>query len=340
MRRLTLCLFRFKGSSLFASTVLITGLLVLTGCTSIKLKLGSRIAIDKIPVASINASLPKGPGIAPGEKSPLLAVLTAQNGKTYRTEGEGQGNIMWKDLQVTTTGVTYNGKGTIALPEDPRASDGKTGHVTITVPNHPELHAELDVPFRYDRKYYANFSGSSGSSGFNGSDGTNGMDGTAGSLDPNHPSAGGAGSRGSDGTDGQRGGDGGKAPDVNIRATLRPGSRYLLQVSVTAAGKQKFFLIQPEAGSLTVAADGGPGGSGGKGGRGGRGGHGGIGSPNGSDGMSGLDGHDGPSGSDGQGGAITVIYSPEAKPFLTAIHLHNQGGPHPVFKEEDIPPLW
>jgi hypothetical protein len=44
-----------------------------------------------IPIASIQASLPKGPGIAPGEKSPLVVVVTEPDGKVLVTEGQGQG---------------------------------------------------------------------------------------------------------------------------------------------------------------------------------------------------------------------------------------------------------
>jgi len=45
-------------------------------------------------------------------------------------------------------------------------------------------------------------------------------------------------------------------------------------------------------------------------------------------------------GSPGRGGTITVTYDPQAKPFLTAIHISNQGGPSPVFKEEPMDSLW
>ena len=38
--------------------------------------------VDKAPITSMQASLPKGPDIAPGEKSPLVVVLTEPDGKT------------------------------------------------------------------------------------------------------------------------------------------------------------------------------------------------------------------------------------------------------------------
>lgn len=239
-------------------------LLVLGGCTRLQVRLGWKMHLDKVPITSMQASLPKGPGIAPGEKSRLVVVLTEPDGKTLQTEGAGHGKVLWKDLKVTASVVTANQKGTVFLPVDPRISDGKVAHVTVTVPSHPDLRAELDIPLRYDYKFSANFSGSSGSSGFNGSDGLDGTSGTPGSLDPNNPSAGGDGSNGTDGSNGQDGGSGGDAPPVQILVALRAGSRPLLQVSVSAAGQQKLYLVDPQGGSLTVSADGGSGGSGGK----------------------------------------------------------------------------
>jgi hypothetical protein len=307
----------------------------------LKVRLGWKVYLDKTPVASIAASLPKGPGIAPGEKSPLVVVVTQPDGKVLQTEGKGGGKVLWKDLKVTATVVTANQKGIVSLPKDPRISDGKIAHVTVTVPSHPDVRAaELDIPLRYDYKFISNFSGSSGTSGFNGSNGMDGTSGSMGSTDPNSPSPGGNGGNGSDGSNGQDGGSGGDAPPVQIRVALRSGSYPLLQVGVSAAGHEKLYLVDPQGGSLTVKADGGSGGSGGKGGRGGRGGSGGIGTPNGNSGRDGSDGRNGFDGSPGRGGSITVTYDPQAKPFLATIHLSNQGGPPPVFKEEPVAPLW
>jgi hypothetical protein len=315
-------------------------MLALSACTPIKVRLGMKVYLDKTPIATIAASLPKGPGIAPGEKSPLVLVVTEPDGKVLQTEGAGHGKVLWKDLHVTATVVTANQKGVVSLPHDPRKSEGKVGHVTITVPSHPDLRAELDIPVRYNYAFTSNFSGSSGSSGMSGSDGMAGSSGSNGSTDPNNPSPGGNGGNGTNGSDGGDGGNGGDAPPVQIRIALRSGSHPLLQVSVSAAGKQKLYLVDPQGGSLTVKADGGPGGSGGRGGRGGQGGSGGIGSPSGSSGMAGSDGRSGFDGSPGRGGSITVTYDPQAKPYLSTIRLSNKGGPPPVFSEEPVAALW
>ena len=324
----------------WAACLGLASLLALSGCTAVKARLGMRVYLQKIPIASIAVSLPSGPGIAPGEKLPLVVAVTQPDGKVLQTEGAGHGKVLWKDLTVTATVVTVNKKGIVSLPRDPRISDGKVGHVTITVPSHPDQHAELDIPVRYNFKFTANFYGSTGLSGFNGSDGMDGTSGSPGSLDPNNPSPGGNGGNGTDGSNGQDGGPGGDAPPVQVRIALRAAPHPLLQVVVSAASRQKFYLVDPQGGSLTVNTDGGAGGSGGRGGRGGRGGSGGIGTPNGSSGSSGSDGRNGFDGPAGRGGSITVTYDPQAKPFLAVIHLSNRGGPAPVFKEEPVAALW
>lgn len=315
-------------------------LFALSGCTAMKVKLGWKVSLNKIPISSIQASLPRGPAIAPGEKSPPVVMLTEPDGKVLATEGRGQGKVMWKDLDLTGSLVTASQKGIVSLPDDPRVSEGKVGHVTILVPSHPQVRADLDIPVRYDYHFTANFSGSSGSSGMSGLDGSSGSSGSMGSMDPNNPSAGGDGGNGSDGSDGHDGGPGGNAPPVQVRVTLKAGSHPLLQVSVSASGQQKLYLVDPYGGSLTVNADGGPGGSGGRGGRGGRGGSGGTGTPNGRDGSAGHDGRNGWDGPPGKAGTITVTYDLQAKPFLPAIHLSNKGGPPPVAKQELVAPLW
>jgi hypothetical protein len=278
-------------------------------------------------------------GIAPGEKSQLLVSMTEPDGKVLKTKG-GDKKIAWKDLTISGTVVQVNQKGSVSLAADPRVSDGKLPHVTITAPSHPDLRADLDIPLRYDRNFSAIFRGSSGSNGFDGTSGMDGMSGSSGSIDPDHPSAGGDGTNGTDGTDGSDGGPGGDGPSVRVLVTLRYEDRNLLQVSVSAEGKETFFLVDPQGGSLNVSSEGGAGGSGGNGGRGGRGGQGGVGSPNGNSGRDGLSGRNGSNGRSGSGGTITVIYNPRAQPYLGAIHVSSPGGPSPIFREQPVEALW
>ena len=327
-------------NSMGIAFVALTSLLGMSGCAAVQVKLGMKVYLAKTPVTSIEASQPKGPGIGPGQKSPLVVAVTQPDGKVLLTEGAGKGKVMWQDLVVTPTILAVNKKGVITLPKDPRKSDGKMPTVAITVPSHPDIHTELEIPLRYDYAFVSNFSGASGSDGMSGQDGSAGMSGSDGSMDPNNPSAGGDGTNGGDGSDGQDGGNGGDAPPVQVTVTLRPGSHPLLQASVVAAGHHRFYLVDPQGGSLTVKADGGPGGSGGKGGRGGQGGSGGMGSPSGNSGSNGLDGHDGSDGSPGKGGKITMTYDPQVKPYLAQIHLSSKYGPKPLLQEAPVAPLW
>jgi hypothetical protein len=140
-------------------------LFALTGCTSVQVKFGWKVYLDRTPVTSMDAKLEKGPSIGPGQKAGIVGTLTRPNGKTLATKGPDGGKVMWKELQLTASVVTLNKKGVVSLPKDPRISDGKVGHVTITVPSHPDLRADLDIPFRYDITYFADFSGSSGFKG-------------------------------------------------------------------------------------------------------------------------------------------------------------------------------
>jgi hypothetical protein len=322
--------------TILAAVVLIS----MNGCAAIQVKLGEKVYLAKIPVASIEASQPRGPGIGPGQKSPLVVTVTQPDGKVLTTEGAGKGKVMWRDLAVAPTVVAVDKKGVISLAKDPRKSDGQLPQITITVPSHPDVQTEIDVPLRYDYNFVSAFSGASGFDGINGTDGTDGTSGSAGSTDPENPSAGGNGTDGSDGSSGTDGGSGGDGPPVQVLVTLRPGPHPLLQASVTAPGHHRFYLVDPQGGSLTVRSDGGSGGSGGKGGRGGRGGSGGIGSPNGSSGRDGSDGRNGSDGSSGQGGSITVTYDPQVEPYLAAIRLSNSGGPKPAYYEGPVDPLW
>jgi hypothetical protein len=324
----------------FKSAYLIPIAIILTGCASMQVHLGMKVYLEKTPLQSMKVSLAKDSAIGPGQKLPLVVTFIQPDGKTLLTEGAGHGKAMWKDLQIAASVVTANPKGIISLPRDPRISDGKVPHVTVTVPSHPGLQADLDIPITYDEKYVANFSGALGMSGMNGMDGTDGISGSMGSTDPNNPSPGGNGTNGSDGSNGGDGEPGGDAPPVQVRISFRSGTHPLLQIGVSAKGQRKFYLVDPQGGSLTVKADGGPGGSGGRGGRGGRGGSGGTGTPNGQDGTSGSDGRSGSDGPQGRGGKITVTYDPQAKPYLASIHLSAGNGPAPAFEEAAVGPLW
>lgn len=315
-------------------------LLGMSGCASVQVKLGWKVYLARTPIASMQAKLFEGTGIVPGGKSALVVSIVQPDGKVLLTEGKGGGKVMWRDLSISGEVVSVTAKGVVTLPKDPRLSDGKVGHVTVTVPSHPDMKAELDIPVRYDHAFTANFSGGNGMNGMDGSNGIDGTPGSPGSIDPNNPSAGGNGGDGTDGGNGDDGKPGGDAPAVQVRVALKTEGRPLLQVSVAAEGKTKFYLVDAAGGSLTVKADGGAGGQGGRGGRGGRGGSGGSGTPNGNSGRDGMNGHDGLNGSPGRGGLITVTYDPATKAYLGKIRLSAENGPKAVWREETVAPLW
>jgi hypothetical protein len=296
-----------------------------------------RVELAKLPVTSMQAQLAGDPGVAPGQKEPLIITFTQPDGTVLTTEGAGKGKVLWRDVSISATLVSVNKKGVVSLSHDPRASEGKIGHLTITVPSHPGLRADLDVPVRYDYAFVASFRGPDGTSGIDGTDGTPGSPGSMGSFDPNNPSPGGDGGNGGDGSDGGNGGDAGNGPNVQVLLRLRAGNPALLQASVTAAGHHPwFYLVDPNGGSLTVSSNGGAGGAAGKGGQGGSGGSGGAGSPPGNNGSPGADGHDGMSGSDGSPGHVTVNYDPGAKPFLSIVRVPASA----TFAQTSVPPLW
>ena len=303
------------GSGLFA-------LLFLCGCAGLQVKLGWKVSLAKIPVVSMTPSLPQGPGVAPGAKTPLVVTFTTADGKTLRTQGAGHGTVMWRDLALNADVVNVSKRGKVSLASDPRVSDRKAGSVSISVPSHPGMQAKIDVPVRYDVAFFARFAGSGGVGGLNGTNGTDGMNGSNGSTDLEHPSAGGNGTNGDDGGDGSNGGAGSDGPNVVV-VIRRRASSHLLQVSVTPdGGAARYFLVDPDrGGSLTVSSDGGSGGRGGSGGKGGRGGSGGSGFPPGMNGSDGSNGHDGSAGSDGSPGTVRVTYDPSAQPYLHALHV-------------------
>jgi hypothetical protein len=320
----------------FAPLFLVLATFPAAGCNHIQVLFHAKVYIAKIPVTSMQVTLAGDPGIAPGEKSGLIATFPDSTGKIWTTEGAGKGKILWSDVAVTSSVVTYK-KGVLTLAHDPRMSEGKTGHVDLTVPSHPTLHASLDIPLRYNYPFKASYSGTGGSNGLDGQNGSDGASGSTGSSDPDNPSPGGNGGNGTDGTAGSDGGDGGDGPDVSVRITLRPGPSPMLQASATTDGKKvRYYLIDPNGGSLTITSSGGPGGRGGRGGRGGNGGSGGSGSPPGSSGSSGNNGSDGSSGRNGSPGRVSIVYDPSVKPYLGIF----RGNPTPSFTEGPVAPLW
>jgi hypothetical protein len=302
--------------------------------------------LDKIPITQVSATLAPAGGLAPGASAHLILVAATADNKTYATAGAGGGKVLLDSYTLTTRIVSLNSKGVVSMPSDARVSDGQIGHLTATVVGRPQLSAELDIPVRYDADFTASFSGRAGMDGLNGSDGLDGIPGSDGSTDPNNPSAGGAGGNGGNGEDGKDGDDGRPGPSVSVWVTLRSTPQpALLQARVSSGGKDQYFLIDPERGSLTVISQGGRAGSGGRGGHGGRGGSGGSGWPPGTPGSPGFDGHSGQDGRPGPGGQINATVDPSARAYLGRLHLSSRSGagltgPAPVVSIAPVGTLW
>lgn len=357
-----------SSSWLFATgrgAILVAGLVALSGCTELAVRLGLRTRLDNVPVSSVSAALVSEHdhtpvnALGPGQSAALVIVAVDPQGDKFVTAGAGGGKVLVDSYLIDASIVAVDGHGRVSLPADPSLSEGKEGRVRITLVGHPDVTTELDIPVRYDIAYQANFSGTDG---MNGTDGLAGLDGSAGMdaplpmIDPTTglsgtQGSGGRGSDGSNGGDGSNGQDGSRGLDVHIWMRLAGAAgdagaaSPLLQVKVSAGARQSLFLIDPQGGSLRVSANGGQRGRGGAGGRGGRGGSGGNGFP---PGLSGLDGHpgaDGRPGSAGAGGTITVSVDPAAQPYLSTLSWSNRSGdgragPAPDIVIEPVPSLW
>jgi hypothetical protein len=333
-------------------------LALLVGCSSVAEFLGLRIRLDKIPVTAVSASLvdKRGTAVAalgPGQSARLVVIATAQDGKQYVSVGAGHGKVALDNYTIAATIVTVSKRGSLSLSPDPRVSEGKVAHLHIVPTAHIDVAADLDIPVRYDVAFSADFSGTNGMNGTDGSAGMDGMagaDGTPATTDPVTGAIipqgpGGNGTDGSNGGDGGNGWDGRPGRSVHIWVRLESGTKRLLQVKAIGGGRQSFYLVDPEGGSLKVTADGGRGGNEGHGGRGGRGGSGGNGFPPGSSGLDGHPGSDGRPGVGGAAGAIEISVDPLAQPFLKCITWSNQSGdglpgPSPTIRVEPVAPLW
>jgi hypothetical protein len=330
----------------------------LAGCSSIAQSLGLRISLDKIPVTAVTASLTDKHGtsvvaLGPGESARLVVIAAASDGKQYASVGAGHGKVALNNYTITATVVTVSKRGAVSLASDPRLSDGKTAHLHIVPVAHANIAADLDIPVRYDMAFSASFSGTDGSDGMDGTVGMDGMagtDGTPGTTDPvtgaiTQQGPGGSGTDGSRGGDGDNGRDGSPGLAVQVRVRMHSGTKPLLQVATVGGGRQSYYLVDPDGGSLKIIADGGRGGRAGQGGRGGHGGAGGNGFPPGSSGIDGQPGFDGRPGAPGAAGTIEITVDPAAQPFLKCITWSNQSGdgrpgPAPTISVEPVAPLW
>ncbi len=298
----------------------------LAGCETLLVATGARMRLDGVPLRSIAASLPGDGRLSPGASARLSVVATTTDGRTLASVGTGDGKVLLDSYVFEASVATVDADGVVRLPADPRLSEGRTPHVRPHAAGQATPVAELDIPLHYDVAYTTTYAGRDGGDGTDGLDGLAGPPGGTGSFDPESPSAGGDGGDGGNGTDGDHGEDGSPGPDVRVAIALAPGAHPLLRVRAIESGHDRFFLVDPDGGSLALAVRGGHAGQGGRGGRAGPGGSGGAGSPPGMGGRDGLPGHDGLAGSAGAAGRVEVAVDPAAARYLDRFRFTNVDG--------------
>src|SRR5262249_19012089 len=125
----------------------------------------AQVHLAKTPIATVRASLPNGPGIAPGENSPLVLTFAQPNSTVLLTRRKGRATVHWQDSSIHDTVAGVGGKGVQRGPADPRNSEGKVAHVAVAVPGHPGVETDLDIPIRSNYAFTANFYGVNGAPG-------------------------------------------------------------------------------------------------------------------------------------------------------------------------------
>jgi|GEM_PF-6850396 len=273
---------------------------------------------------------------APGSSFKIGITAVLEDGKEMKTRGLADGKVKWGNYDVQVAGGTFD-DGEVRINADPRKIKDHKIIVKASPVGDSAQSKTIEVPLSFKAKYSVSFDGKDGDMGRNGDKGENGRTGSSDSK--------GAGGRGSDGRDGQKGGNGAKggdaeAVDVYVSAFKDAAGITLLKVYARGknSGKERFYIINPEGGSITISARGGRGGQGGRGGDGGTGGGGGNGHQYGGgqddsrygvggDGGNGGYGADGGDGGDGgNGGTIMIYLDPSASGYASAINYANNGG--------------
>ncbi len=288
--------------------------------------------IKEMTVASDPAAL-----VAPGGSFRVGATVILDDGKEMKTKGLNDGKVRWGNFIVKVTGGSFN-DGDVNIYSDPRKVPGYKITVVIKPVTDSSIIKTIELPLTFKANYNASFNGRDGDMGKNGDKGEQGRTGSNDSK--------GSGGRGTDGRDGQTGGNGGRgepgqAVDVYLTAFKDATGKTMLKVYAKSRStdKERFFIVDPEGGSVTINARGGKGGNGGRGGDGGAGGGGGTGHQyggsagtdsrygsggDGGNGGYGADGGDG--GEGGSGGTITIFVDPSAASYVGTIKYDVSGG--------------
>ncbi len=317
-----------RHARLVLAALVAGGTPALGGCESLMVMTGLRMRLDGVPLQAVAASMPGDGRLAPGAQATLSVIATTTDGRTLASAGTGDGKVLLDSYAFEASGgASVDADGVVRLPADPRLTEGRVPHVRIPPAGQPGPVTELDIPIRYDVPFETAFAGPPGWDGSAGADGSEGATGASGSSDPANPSPGGNGGNGGPGGNGEDGGTGGPGPDVQVRVALAPGDHPLLHVRTIATGeKDRYFIVDPQGGSLALTVSGGRGGSGGLAGRGGAGGAGGPGMPPGAPGSPGFDGLAGHDGWGGPAGHVAIEVDPAAAAYVDRLQVTNVDG--------------
>lgn len=287
-------------------------------CVLLSFAAGCGISLRDEDVRSIDAEPLGVSDVCPGERFDMRVIAELDGYRWEATRGAAGGRVRWSDYDVRVLGGEMRGDGEVFVAADPRAT--ARGELEVEVLSvHHALRSDFLLPVHYGCRFGAIVAGPHGDDG---GEGAQGPQGAAGPWLQDGQGPGGPGGAGGVGGDGQDGGDGPVVFASVRRVALEHHEGELLGVLVEADGLAvERYFVDPERGSLTIAAAGGNGGQGGGAGRGGQGGAGSPPGPRGADGVAGSGGHG------GGGGLLIVRVTEDALPLLDeAVRLTAPGG--------------
>ena len=176
-----------------SAVVLVAVSVAVSGCTDLAVRLGLRTRLAGVPVSAVSVALVTRrdhsavSALGPGQSAQLVIVATNADGQKFVTVGAGGGKVLFDSYVIDASVVNVSKRGRVSLPADPLLSEGRTGHLRITLVGHPGVAAELHIPVRYDIAYQLDFPGADGAPGMDGMaglDGMSGMDALPAPVDP------------------------------------------------------------------------------------------------------------------------------------------------------------
>ena len=97
--------------------LLLIAVIALSSCSAMKVKLGMRVDLTKVDVASIDARMANSPGVAPGQKAPLIVTVTAIGPADVGTISSRTPDSMRSAATARSSGVQSRSTKPNLLPE-------------------------------------------------------------------------------------------------------------------------------------------------------------------------------------------------------------------------------